>query len=284
MKKNIYKLFIALFVTSVFAACTEEEGKEPGHDPKPVITIYQYKASRPLNPDNDLNIRIAANSKTEEVYYLAEKTVDRDNQVASIGEDAYADYVVENGTKVEGISGASNADIPVTDMYGKYTITFVGIGSGAKHVSTVQFTGLEWTDVVSGTYKFSKPSVTGIATQPTTLQVCTTDDKLFRFKDVFGTGYHMKINLIDIKGKDADGEYTYFRVPLVDTPFLSTNNDTQYPVNARDIGYWQGNDAYITDHGYESGMYGDYYCFICIQYFISPKSLGYGYDEFIPNN
>ena len=115
---------------------------------------------------------------------------------------------------------------------------------------------------------------------PTTLQVCTTDANLYRFKDVFGAGYSMKIVLLpDYKATDADGEYTFFRVPRAETPYTYGSHGA---VGVRDVGYWQGSDAWVTDNGYESGMYADYSCFVYVQYFVSAGNIGYGYDFFIP--
>ena len=48
------------------------------------------------------------------------------------------------------------------------------------------------------------------------------------------------------------------------------------------IGYWQGDDSFITSAGYESGMYEDYSCFIYLQCHIGTNNYGYKYDYFIP--
>jgi hypothetical protein len=85
---------------------------------------------------------------------------------------------------------------------------------------------------------------------------------------------------------DSDGKYQFFRIPVSETSFNYGNYGL---VSVRDIGYWQGNDAYVTSSGYESGMYEDYSCFIAAQYYCSAGSLGYflsansNYDFFIPN-
>ena len=42
------------------------------------------------------------------------------------------------------------------------------------------------------------------------------------------------------------------------------------------------NASWVTDNGYESGMYEDHFCFVYVQYFVSASNLGYGYDFFIP--
>jgi len=285
MKKNIYQLFIALLAFGFITSCVDDEGTLPGNDSEPVATVYQYAPSRPYNADNDIIIRVAANDKTVEAYYLVEKTAD-----ISMSESAYMDYVVSNGTKLAGISGESTADVILTNLFGDYTITVVAVGNGTKTSAKTTFSGLDWTDVATGTYYFAGSGFTASATAnlqnlfgtstPTVLQVCTTDSKLYRFKDVFGAGYSMKINMLTLTGNDEDGEYTFFRIPVAETPAIYGNYGT---VSVRDIGYWQGSDAWVTDNGYESGMYGDYYCFLFIQYFVSAGSLGYGYDFFVPD-
>jgi hypothetical protein len=280
MKKYIYSLFSVLLAAVVLTSCTENEGTTPGNDPNPVVTIYKYQVAKPLNPDNDVTLRFAANNKTEQAYYLAEKTADMNTHVTSMGEEGYKDYVVQNGIKLNDISGVSNADVTLTDLAGEYTITAVAVGSGKKTSAKVAFTGLIWTDVATGTYNFFLPARTGMASNATILQSCTSDSKLYRFKDVFGPGYHLKINLLDITATDAGGEYTYFRIPATETPFTYGSYGT---ISVRDVGYWQGSDAFVTEGGYESGMYADYYCFLMIQYFVSAGNLGYNYDEFVPD-
>ncbi len=282
MKKYIYILWTALLVATL-SACQEDEGTNPGSDSNPVVTIYQYEASKPNNPDNDVVFRLASNSQTAEVWYIAEKTADKEAHVASMGEAGYQEYVLSNGIKVDGISGESNVDITLTDLYGAYTITVVAVNGNRKTSSEMNFLGLEWEDVVAGTYHFgAAPNVISalhLTTAPTVLQICTTNDKLYRLKDVFGKGYSLKINLIDITDNDEDGEYQYFRIPIAETPFIYGSHGA---ISVRDIGYWQGSDAWVTENGYESGMYADYTCFLYIQYFVAAGNCGFGYDYFIP--
>ena len=257
MRKYINKLFAVVLATATITSCTVEEGTVPGNDKDPNVVVYSYTAKKPYNEDNDVLLRLAFNSKVEEAYYLAEKATEKESKVASMGEQGYMDYVVSNGTKVADVT--TEADLAITDLYGKYAITVVAV-SGAKKASAVaEFTGLEWDDVVTGTYYFNvRTAITG-ESAPTTLQVCTTDNTLFRLKDVFGKDSHMKFQLLP---------YTY---------------GSYGTVSVRDIGYWQNNSAYVTDHGYESGMYEDNYCFFYIQYYCSGGSLGYKYEEFVPD-
>lgn len=285
MRKYINKLFAVVLATATITSCTVEEGTVPGNDKEPNVVVYSYTAKKPYNEDNDVALRLAFNNKVESAYYLAEKASEKESKVATMGEEGYMDYVVSNGTKINEV--ASNTDLTLTDMYGKYAITVVVVNGNKKVSAVTEFTGLEWEDVVTGTYKFGViPSVTG-ESRATTLQVCTTDNTLYRFKDVFGQDSHMKFQLLpDYTGTDADGAYTYFRVPATDTPFTYGSYGT---VSVRDIGYWQGNTAWITDNGYESGMYEDYTCYIAVQYYCSGGNLGYGYtgntklELFIPD-
>lgn len=278
MKKYIYSLFAVLLATATMTSCTEEEGSVPGNDAQPNVVMYAYTAKKPYNEDNDVTLRLAFNNKVEAAYYLAEKASEKDAKLSSMGEDGYMDYVVSNGTKIADV--ASDADLTVTDMYGKYAITVVAVNGNKKAIAATEFTGLEWEDVVTGTYYFGvRTDVTG-ESSACTMQVCTTDNTLYRLKDVFGAGTALKFQLMpDYVGKDADGTYTYFRIPAVETPFTYGSHGN---VSVRDIGYWQGSEAWITANGYESGMYENYNCFFCIQYFVSAGNLGYDYEFFVP--
>ena len=279
MKKYIYNLFAVVLATAAMTSCTAEEGTVPGNDKEPNVVVYSYTAQKPYNEDNDVALRLAFNNQVESAYYLAEKASEKESRLASLGEEGYMDYVVSNGTKIGDVT--SNTDLTLTDMYGKYAITIVVANGTKKTFASTEFTGKEWADVVTGTYFFAvNTSVTG-ESAPTTLQVCTTDNTLYRLKDVFGKDSHMKIQLLpDYTATDDDGTYTYFRIPATETPFTYGNYGT---VSVRDIGYWQGSSAWITDNGYESGMYEDYSCFFYIQYFVSKGSMGYKYEYFIPD-
>ena len=45
---------MALLAVTIVTDRTDEEGTEPGNDSTPIVTVYQYKASRPNNPDTIL--------------------------------------------------------------------------------------------------------------------------------------------------------------------------------------------------------------------------------------
>jgi len=277
MKKYINKLLAVVLATATITSCKVEEGTVPGNDKNPNVVVYSYTAQKPYNEDNDIALRLAFNNQVESAYYLAEKASEKESRLSSLGEEGYMDYVVSNGTKISEVT--ADTDLTLTDMYGKYAITIVAVNGTKKTSASTEFTGLEWNDVVTGTYYFKViPAVTGESTS-TTLQICTTDNTLYRLKDVFGKDSHMKIQLLpDYTATDDDGTYTYFRIPATETPFT----DAGTTIGVRDIGYWQGSTAWITDKGYESGMYEDYYCFFMIQYYAA-KSKGYKYEYFIPD-
>ena len=279
---------MVLFALLAFTACSEDHGTTPGSDAKPSVTAYSYEVTAPLNPDNDVNVRFVFNNKTTEAYYLAEKTADK--EARELTEDAYAAYVVANGQELDLEDDLQSevyiSDLVLTGLYGEYTITAVAVSGSTLSSASTTFTGLDWADVVEGTYYFSNPNTRfllgNITSRPTTLQVCTTDETLYRFKDVFSTGNHLKINLLpDYTATDDDGTYTFFRVK---DPKIGVQYGGQ-DVAVRDVGYWQGDDSFITDGGYESGMYEDYTCFIKVQLHIGSSNYGYNYyDYFIPGN
>ena len=248
MKKYINGLFAVLLAMTALSACSEDEGTEAGNDANPSVIVYTYEPTGNYNPDNDVQIRVATNSKVKDVYCLVEKSSEKEAHLSSLGEDGYADYVVSNGEKLPEVSGAADTDIVKTDLYGPYAITVVAVNGTKKSVSSAEFTGLDWADVVTGTYVFATTSesgtpssvITGMTSSPTVLQVCTTNTKLYRFKDVFGEGYHMKINLIDYKKTDADGEYQFFRVPAAKTSFQVKGE----ALSVRDVGYWQQEERF----------------------------------------
>lgn len=284
MKKYIFAIPALLMM--VLTGCSADEGTEPGTDSTPGVVVYSYTpdASKKLNADNDITIRFATNSAAREVSYLVEKEDDVQSYLASNGEEAYANKVASEGTKLT-IDGAGQTDIDITGLYGPYVISAVAT-NGTNHGkrSSVVFTGLDWSDVVSGTYypeqSFLKTPVM------CTLQVCTTNDMLFRLKDVFGEGYSMKIQLIDKTGTDADGKYTYARIPRCDTPYMLTLSDgSKQQLWLQDVGYWQGNSAFVTDSGYESGMYTDYSCFFMAAWMAGTRGcVAYqDYSYFIPD-
>ena len=94
MKRYFESSMIALFTLLAFTACKEDEqGVAPGGDGAPHVAIYQSTVQEPYDADNDLALRLAVNQQTENVYYLAEKTADKEARAMSDAE--YAEYETE---------------------------------------------------------------------------------------------------------------------------------------------------------------------------------------------
>lgn len=56
MKKYIYGLFFALISVAMFTACSADEGTDEGNDGSARVTLYQYVASAPNDPDVDTQL------------------------------------------------------------------------------------------------------------------------------------------------------------------------------------------------------------------------------------
>lgn len=153
LKKYLYAA-LAVVSAIALAACSDDEGTDPGHDSAPAVTIYSYTPGSGYNADEDVKIRIAPNSKVKDIYYLSELTTAKQEYVAENGENAYADYVVENGTKIESEDDA-DPEVTLTGLLGNYTITVVGLaGNGKKAVGSTTFQGLTWTTITGGTMTY----------------------------------------------------------------------------------------------------------------------------------
>lgn len=273
---------MAMISSLGFVACEEESGTVPGNDNSPVVTIYQYDVELPYNADNDTRLRFAANNKVTEAYYVVEKSSEVNSFIEKSGKEAYMNHVVENGKSLTGLSVGADLDIVLTDIYGSYTIAAVAVNGNNKTLSTVVFVGLEWDDVNSGTYTFFEKAATamGVSSAHTTLQHCVSDPQLYRFKDLYGAGYSLKFTTMpDYKDEDEDGVYEFIRVAPQPTAYTFSDYGT---ISVRDIGYWQGSDACVTDKGYNGGFYLDGSCvFLYNQYYVSAGNLGYGYDVYV---
>lgn len=282
MKKLTY--IFAMAVAGLFlASCSEKEGTTPGNDSAPVVTVYNYApTSAEYDGDTDQILRFVSNGKVESAYYLVEKSEDKKALIASSGESAYIEKVVSQGTPIvfddEGLFSTT-----ATDMTGDYDISVVAVNGNKKTLRSVSFSGIAWDPdaVISGTYYVQRSnirSVVGATSFPATLQRHSEDKSLYRIKGALGPGTKITIKTIDIQGEDSDGVYTFFRIPAQATPYTYGSYGT---ISVRDVGYWQGDDAWVTSYGYESGMYENGNCFLCIQYYVAAGSLGYTYDYFI---
>ena len=289
MKRYFESSLIALLSLLAFTACSEDEqGVAPGGDGAPHVAIYQLSVQEPYDSDNDQALRLAVNQQTETVYYLAEKTADKEARAMSDAE--YADYVIANGAQGTLVSDSQNggkyADVIVTDMKGAYTISAVATGAGQKQLSTVTFNGPNWMDVAKGTYNFSARAQQrlGVEEKKTGVlfQKLESDPTLYRFKKLYGFGASLLLRLTDKTGEDQNDKLQFFRVEAQATPFTFSSYGT---VSVRDLGYWQEDDSFAFDPDYGCFMYtGNYKGVVVLglQFFVTAGSLGYGWDEFYP--
>jgi hypothetical protein len=287
MKRYFESTIFGLLSLLVFTACSEDEGTEPGGDGMPHVAITQSSVSEPYDADIDQNLRFSVNQQTESVYYLAEKTADK--EARGMSAEAYADFIVNNGTQVQLTAdqqtGGKYGDVTSIGMKGAYTITAVAVGGGQKAISSVAFTGPNWIDVAKGTYYFSERAQgrLGVGEKTETiLQFLESNPSIYRFKNLYGYGASLQMTLSDKKGSDDTGDLQYFRIVAQTTPFSYGSYGT---ISVRDLGYWQDDDSFAYDP--------DYGCFIytnankngvvlALQYFVSGGSLGYGWDECEP--
>lgn len=141
-----------LLSLTMFAACQEDEGTDPGHDSTPVASVYKYTAGDGYNADNDCRFRVITNSAVQEVYYLAQ--LNDEKKALNMTDQQYADYVVEKGTKLD-LKAASDTDVYVKDLHGLYDITVVAVRGNTKTQQTIQFAGLDYKPYGQGTWTSS---------------------------------------------------------------------------------------------------------------------------------
>lgn len=289
MKKFINILLAVLFAAVITSCEKEQFGTIPGTDPMASVRVYTYAPALPYDADCDVIVRLAANSSAKDVYLFAETAAQK--EARNLVESAYADYVVANGTKVtltpNEFDNTFAFETTLEGLKGDNVISAVAINAnGDKSISATSFFGIEWLDLAAGEYYCNASS--SIITRnlpgkvlPTVLQQRKDQTTTYRLQSVFGKGKHLVFNTIDQFGED-EGKYQFCRVPA-QNPGL---NDASYgSIGIRDLGYWQNDDSFITEGGYECGMYEDYNCFFIMQWFVSAGNLGYNwYDFFVPED
>ena len=275
MKKIFFAAFCAI-VALTATSCSEEEGLMPGNDKNPAVTLYLYDTPAEYDGDCDAYFGLFSNNQATDIYYLAELTSEKESHVASMGEDGYVDYIIQNGTKV-----SANVDAPayvvLTSVFGDQTISAVASNGKKKSdkAHSVQFNGVQWNTVCKGTYtRPAGKTYTKILgeEQETELQVLSTDPTSYRFKNLYGPNKHMYFTYTG-DAYDEDGG-VFCRVPA-----QSTNHtySTYGNMSVRDVATWQSDDSYL-----DVALYPDGYWFAWVQYYVAAGSLSYGYDEFIP--
>jgi len=275
MKKYLY-IIASATLALLAASCAKEQGTVPGNDSAPVVSAYSYTPSGDYNPDNDVQVRFAANNAVADVYYMVEDTATVNTFIAAQGEDAYAKKIVSEGTKVAD-AGGKVTDVVLTGIAGSYFISVVGTGKNGANTEMKQifFKGLKWVDLAKGTYqinaaqaaRFGQPAVTA------TLQKCENDEGHWRVKDAFGAGYDLTM----WEYGDPENDIQHFTIPGTATPFTFSSYGTVF---VRDVSTWQNDPSYAA---YNSVNLKTFAGSFWVQYYVSAGNLGYDDDLFIPS-
>lgn len=259
-------------------SCSADMGTEPGTDTNPAITMYSYtpEVSDGVNPDNDILVRFATNSAVSELYYLVEPEESVNTYIKDNGSEAYMSKVIKDGVKLD-VKGADNIDKMISDIHGAVIITGVAANGASRSMATVSFTGLDWNKICSG--EFSANNIIP-GSKICDLEVCATDNNLFRIKDAFKTGYSLKFNLMGLKGNSPSGVFYPVRVPEAQTGYtLSFQDGSSSPLWVMDVAYWQGDSSFATDPNYWSIIYEDYVCEFNLAWMTSKGPVAYGSAE-----
>lgn len=232
MKKNIYIYLSMLLGICTFSSCTEEPGTEPGNDTTPSAIVYQYQVTPEdgdYDADTDVHIRIAANSATSEVYYLAESTASQEAFVEANGIEAYRQHVATNGQKAALTDGI--ADVILTGLLNANTITVVAKGNNGTLTSqATSFFGIIWKDICTG--KIKAPLLDGTlnytwGNEDLVLQQREDKPSELRIKNAYGKGYN--INLTKDSKVYSEGEEDFFEMPNAKFSFIRmTTSPTPY--------------------------------------------------------
>lgn len=286
MKKKLLAYLLALVGMATFTACTEEAGTEPGNDSQPVITLYQYtvSAAEGYNPDNDTHLRVAVNNQAGCLFYLSEPSATRDAYVQANGEEAYNQYVVENGKRATVNDGV--ADIYVTGLFGENTITVVGVGiKNTLCAANATFFGYTWNTLATGrvvaalmdgTFEFTVAS--GF-----TLQQRDDNPDVYRILDLYGAGSHLVIQAqgelqteTDDYFKQEGVSYKTVTLQTLGTPY-SYGNYGQ--ISLSDYATYAGDQSFL----YYNRMYENNYLYVQSIYTVTAGYLAQGYVQFLPD-
>ena len=285
MKKKLFAYLLALVGMATFSACTEEAGTEPGGDSQPSVVLYQYTVSaNEGNADNDTHLRVAVNNQVSDIYYLAEPTDTHDAYIESNGEEAYRQYVVDNGTQVTVTDGV--ADFYVTGLFGAYTITVVGVGhNNSLCAANATFFGYTWNTLATGrvvaalldgTFEFT-------VAPGFTLQQRDDDPDVYRIQNLYGNGYHL---IIRAQGEPQTETGDFFEqegVSYKTVVFETLGTPYSYgdygQISLSDYATYAGDQNYL----YYNRLYANNYLYAQSIYTVSAGYLAQGYVQFVPD-
>lgn len=284
MKKVLY-ILVSLAALLTLASCEKDKyGTVPGNDSEPYVLLSAIDPGAGYDSDCDVLIRLAANNITSDVYYLAELQSQKDAR--NLAEDAYADYVVANGTKVSlatsAFDGSGNADVVLTSLYGKNVISAVAVAGDKKYIASTNYTGQKWNTIASGKYTFKNSNIAsraGGSPKDMILQQLDGDVDTYRFKHLFAEGYHLVFTVYRengniVRASDPDlGEFTLCRVAAQAT---GLTYGTYGAISVRDTGYRYGDDSFDVE------LYDDNMVYLYLNYYVSAGNLTNCWDNFKP--
>ena len=274
MKK--YIVIIALAVFS-FVSCVKELGPTPGNDTEPYALVGTSAPSGDYDPDCDVAIRFTCNNATQELYYFIEPTETK--EARNLTQEAYADYVIQNGTKLSPVSsefdGSKTQDIVSQQVYGPNTISAVAVGNGKKYLASASFTGIKWSTLATGTFTCGKANVTKLSSKKTVLQKNEQEEGMYRFPNLFKDGYHYVFYTVGNAKKDSDGS-VYYNVTMPGQ-LIGLTYGSNGDISVRDVATWQSEESY---QAYNTYYPEDNYVSIWAQYYVNDGSLGYADDVF----
>lgn len=287
MKKKLFTYLLALIGMTVFVACTEEVGTEPGGDSQPNVVLYQYSinaAEEAYNADNDTHLRVAVNNQVSTIYYLAEATETHDAYIEANGEDAYRQYVIDNGTEVSVTDEV--IDIYVTGLFGANTITVVGVGlNNTLCMAQADFFGYRWNIISTGRVAAALLDGTTDITVASgfTLQQREDDPSVYRIQNLYGNGYHLVIHTqgeATTEGGDFFGQegipYQTVTLETLATPYSYGSYGT---ISLSDYATY----AAATDYLYNNRLYENNYLYVLSIYTVSAGYIVQGYLQFLPD-
>lgn len=289
MKKNIYKLVVlAMAMVGVTACHPEFEGQETGNDKNPKAALYTYApttADGNYDADTDIRLRIAANDKTDQVYYKAIKTATAEGM-------SEAQIISEVMTGQSVSKPGEGVDVFLTNMQGAYTIYAVATNGKAQTLTQASFFGKTWTTVATGRLR------TRFADKETTaydyingveLQKSEDTEGVYRLKNPWGTGANLPIEVTasheeyDASGWANEGAGDYFGNPIPYHYILMPK--TSINITSASYGNLAVGDYYSvrgTDYTYYCRMYQDYYITI-YSYWTGSGNIGSGWTYYYPD-
>lgn len=271
--KNILKIVLLSIGVAGLAACSQDS---VGGNESPNVIISQYKPGDGYNSDNDVKLRVTANSAVDSVWIMVETAEQHDAHVKELGESGYAKYIAEEGTALDlSTSEFDNAKVwtdVVKDLKGEHIITAAAVGNGEYVSSSTSFTGRSWSDFAIGTYT----SCWRGAIENVKLQSCDQDPELYQFVSLFKEGFNIRFNIYS----EETGEYGDYYTITVPSQETGLDYGNYGAVSIMDVSTWQSDKTYAAENVFDPELK---ILQIWAAYLVPAGALTYNYDTFVAN-